>query len=130
MSYSTLYGNQAREKIGINPYEELRAVLKAIKNQDVYIISVPRNFKVPKKNILDSVNMDDCIDVMVEGEANARRLARDWAKRTQEHIVITRYNCQPIAKLQSELDVAKTIAIEQGKQILCYTDIKREAQSS
>ena len=91
----------------------------------MYVISVPTDFEVPKQSVIDSVRVDDCIDVLVEGETNARRLADDWAKKTPMPIGITMYDGQTPAKLQSELDVAKTIAGEQGKRTFCYNDWKK-----
>jgi len=126
MTYSTLYENQAREKIGISSYEELRVSLDSLQNKrDVYVIAVPSHYSIPKNKILDFVHIEDSIDVLIEGEENARVLARECSQFTGQSIGITKYAGQTAAKLQSELDVAKKMAEQKGTNVFCYTDWKK-----
>ncbi len=128
MKYSTLYENRAREKIGINSYEELRVALSFLrKNENIYVISVPSGYALPEKIILDSVGIGDSIDVLIEGEEHARDLAESCSKATGQPIGITKYVGQTAIKLQSELDVAKKMAEQKGMHSFCYTDWKRTA---
>jgi hypothetical protein len=127
MTYSTLYENQAREKIGISPYAELKATLASLNGRsDIYVVAVPADYKVTEMPIIDEVNMGACIDVLVEGEINARKLAES-AAQGQRAVGITKYTGQTPAKLQSELDVAKMLAEQKGLKSFCYSDWKKTA---
>jgi len=128
MAYSALYENQTREKTGISPYTELKVALASLNGKnDIYVIALPPDYKVPKIAIVDKVNMGACLDIMVEGEINARKLAEEASAQTQHAIGITKYVGQTPAKLQSELDVARMLAEQKGLHSFCYSDWKRTA---
>jgi hypothetical protein len=128
MAYSTLYENQAREKIGISPYAELRVALASLNGRsDIYVVAVPADHKVPKIPIVDEVQIGACIDVIVEGEANARKFAEEAAVQSQRAVGMTKYAGQTPAKLQSELDVAQILAKQKGLKTFCYSDWKKTA---
>ncbi len=128
MTYSTLYENQARERMGINPYEELRVVLASFNGRsDIYVIAVPANYQLPKIPIVDKVDMGDCIDVIIQGEVNARGVAEGAAEKGKQSVGMTKYEGQTAVKLQSELDVAKLLAEQRQKNSFCYSDLKKIA---
>lgn len=125
MAYSSLYEDNARQEIRINPFEELRVTLEAYRKRginDVYVLGLPRSVTVPDKSTQYLIEIGDCIDVIMLGRKKAEQMARRFSASTTEPIPITIYHGQTPAKLQSELDVAKILATEQKKKFFFYTE--------